>query len=50
MPFQSEAQRKYLWIHEPTLAKKWSREYGSAPIRSKIQRAAWSRLKKLGKK
>lgn len=31
MPFKSEKQRRYLWMHEPKLAKKWSDKYGSTP-------------------
>lgn len=27
MPFRSEAQRRYLWQHDPELAKKWAHEY-----------------------
>ena len=29
MPFQSEAQRKYLWANEPEIARDWTDEYGS---------------------
>jgi hypothetical protein len=29
MPFKSEAQRRYLWAHDPKLAQKRSDEYGS---------------------
>jgi hypothetical protein len=32
MPFKSEKQRRYLWMHEPALAKAWSDKYGSKPI------------------
>jgi len=24
MPFQSEAQRRYMWMEHPDIAKKWS--------------------------
>lgn len=27
MPFQSEAQRRYLWLKHPEIAKRWAREY-----------------------
>ena len=27
MPFKSEAQRRYLWMKEPKIAKKWADEY-----------------------
>jgi len=33
-PFVSEKQRRYLWMHEPKIAKKWSHKYGSKPIKS----------------
>jgi len=46
MPFKSEKQRRYLWMHEPALAKKWSHKYGSAPKPSEIKSAARSRMKK----
>lgn len=29
MPFKSEKQEKYLRVHEPELAAKWARRYGS---------------------
>ena len=29
MPFQSEAQRKYLWANEPEIARDWADTYGS---------------------
>jgi len=29
MPFVSEKQRRYLWIHHPEIAKRWSDKYGS---------------------
>ena len=28
MPFQSEAQRRFLFAKHPTLAHRWAREYG----------------------
>ena len=31
MPFRSEKQRRYLWMHEPELAHKWTKKYGSKP-------------------
>ena len=27
MPFQSQAQRGYLFAHHPEMAKRWAREY-----------------------
>lgn len=29
MPFESESQRRYLWMHHPKLAKRWAAEYGT---------------------
>ena len=29
MPFKSEAQRRYLWMHHPSVAKKWAHKYGT---------------------
>ncbi len=29
MPYKSSKQRAYLHIHEPELAKKWDKKYGS---------------------
>lgn len=32
MPFKSEAQRRYLWMTHPALARKWAHEYpGQGP-------------------
>jgi len=31
MPFRSEKQRRYLWKHEPKIAREWTDEYGSKP-------------------
>ena len=27
MPFESEAQRRFLWMHHPEIAKRWAHEY-----------------------
>ena len=35
MPFQSEKQRKYLWLKEPKIARKWTDEYGSKIVKKK---------------
>lgn len=32
MPFQSEAQRRFLYLHHPAIARRWSHEYGSTPV------------------
>lgn len=29
MPFESEAQRRYMFVHEPEVAKKWMHKYGT---------------------
>lgn len=29
MPFQSEAQRRFLWMKHPDIARRWSKEYGT---------------------
>lgn len=29
MPFQSEAQRRFLWAKHPEIAKRWDKEYGT---------------------
>ena len=29
MPFKSEAQRRYLWLKHPDVAKKWAHEPGA---------------------
>ena len=33
MPFKSEKQRRYLWANEPKVAKEWTKEYGSKPMK-----------------
>jgi hypothetical protein len=38
MPFVSEKQRKYLWMHKPEIAKRWTKEYGSKPVSKKKKR------------
>ena len=35
MPFKSEKQRKYLWANEPEIAKDWTEEYGSTPVKKR---------------
>lgn len=29
MPFESEAQRRFMWAKHPKIAKKWAHKYGS---------------------
>ena len=40
MPFKSEKQRRYLWMHEPEVARKWSEKYGSTPVSNKSRASA----------
>ena len=35
MPFKSEKQRRYLWKHEPKIAREWTKPYGSKPVKKK---------------
>jgi len=50
MPFESEAQRRFMWMKHPEIAKRWSDEYpnqgklpyhkgGDGPIAKKLRRA-----------
>ena len=36
MPFRSEKQRRYLWANEPKIAREWTDEYGSKPVKAKV--------------
>lgn len=45
MPFRSEKQRRFMWVHHPEIAQRWSDEYGSKP---KPREAIKRRLKKRG--
>ena len=38
MPFRSERQQKYLWKHEPKIAKKWAKEDNLTKMPSKKKR------------
>jgi hypothetical protein len=29
MPFESEAQRKFLWWKHPEIARRWAKKYGT---------------------
>lgn len=40
MPFESEAQRRFLWAKHPEIAKRWTREYGSKPAGKKKTKEA----------
>jgi len=35
MPFRSEKQRRYLWKHHPKMARDWTDEHGSKPVKKK---------------
>jgi len=35
MPFKSSAQRKWMFVNKPKLAKKWTKKYGSKIVRKK---------------
>jgi len=32
-PFKSEKQRKYLWMKKPSIAKRWTKKYGSKVVK-----------------
>ena len=34
-PFRSEKQRRYLWMKEPAVAKRWTKKYGSKVVKKK---------------
>jgi hypothetical protein len=38
MPFKSEKQRRYMWVHHPKIARRWSHKYGSKPRGKKKRR------------
>jgi hypothetical protein len=38
MPFKSRAQRGYLWVHHPEIARKWTKKYGSKIRPSKAKK------------
>ena len=49
MPFESEAQRRYMLMHHPSVAKRWSHEYGSGknlPYHKKKKNRLGASLKK----
>jgi len=35
MPFQSEKQRRWMWKNKPDMARKWTDEHGSTPVKAK---------------
>ncbi len=49
MPFQSESQRRYLWMHDPKIAKKWADEYPgqkNLPMHKKGAKKSGTKFKK----
>ena len=36
MPFRSEKQRRWMWANEPKMARKWTDEHGSTPVKAKV--------------
>jgi len=45
MPFRSERQRRWMWIHHPDIARRWSHRYGSKPRPLKHRRVRRMRRK-----
>jgi len=48
MPFESEAQRRYLWAKEPKIAKRWADKYGTPknlPEKKEVTKAMKRKLK-----
>jgi hypothetical protein len=45
MPFDSEKQRRYMWMHYPDIARRWSEEYGSKPKKSNKRKARGFKMK-----
>ena len=43
MPFRSEKQRRYMWAKHPSIAKRWTKKYGSKIVKSKTRRPAKKR-------
>ena len=44
MPFQSEAQRRYLWANEPEIARDWTDTYGSGIAKALGGRIQYQRV------
>lgn len=43
MPFRSENQRRYLWANHPEIARRWTQEHGSKPVKPPDRSAAIKR-------
>ncbi len=52
MPFQSEAQRRYLWKFHPDIAKRWAEEYPNQKNlpKHKKKKNKWDNYRKKKKK
>ena len=35
MPFKSTKQRRYMWAKHPSIAKRWTKKYGSKIVKKK---------------
>lgn len=35
MPFRSEKQRRYMWSKHPSIARRWTKKYGSKVVKKK---------------
>ena len=49
MPFQSEEQRKFMWMKHPEVARRWTEKYGSAVEGRKSRLAAIKRALERGR-
>ena len=38
MPFRSEDQRRWMWANKPKMARKWTDEHGSKPVKAGLGR------------
>jgi len=45
MPFRSEKQRRYMWMHHPEIAKRWTKKYGSKVVKKAAKKAAFKKKK-----
>ena len=46
MPFKSEAQRRFMWVNHPDIARRWTEKYGSKAIRKKAYTNVMKEIKK----
>jgi hypothetical protein len=50
MPFKSEAQRSFMWVRHPGIARRWSVEYPvgrKLPARVLMKRRGWVGMRRL---